>query len=192
MSKSIREKYNIPQEAKVLLYVGNISENKNQLQMVRVFGMLTEELRSNTYVLFCGEDHAKDGIIENEISKVPDSDHLILCGGVDRTMMPDYYSEADGVVLLSFAEGFGLSLIEGMHFGLPCVMPIDLDAFEDIYDDNSVVSVKRRSDDDVAKAVDVLITQKWDKDTIKVYSKKFESEAMAKKYEHVYQTIIEA
>lgn len=190
MSKSIREKYNIPQEAKVLLYVGNISENKNQLQMVRVFGMLTEELRSNTYVLFCGEDHAKDGIIENEISKVPDSDHLILCGGVDRTMMPDYYSEADGVVLLSFAEGFGLSLIEGMHFGLPCVMPIDLDAFEDIYDECAVVGIENRDDQTVATAMRTLLDKEWDRDRIRSYSNKFAPAAMANGYLDVYEKVV--
>ena len=188
---SIREKYNIPQEAKVLLYVGNISRNKNQVQMVRAFGLLPNEIRNNTWVLFCGEDHAKDGEMEHLIETTPDHKHLVLCGGIDRIAMPDYYKEANGVVLLSFAEGFGLSLIEGMHFGLPCVMPKDLDAFVDIYDDSVVVAVKSRGDNDVAEAVIELLTREWDKDAVKEYSKRFESEAMAKKYNKVYQTIIE-
>lgn len=191
--KSIREKYNIPQEAKVLLYVGNISKNKNQAQMVRAFGSLPEDLRGQTYVLFCGEYQIKDGDIDIEkaISNTPNTEHLVLCGGVNKEKMPDYYREANGVVLLSYAEGFGLSLIEGMHFGLPCVMPKDLDAFEDIYDDCSVVTLKSRSDNDVAEAVTELVTRLWDKDAIKEYSKRFESETMARKYNNVYQTIIE-
>ena len=182
MSKSIREQYNIPHEAKVLLYVGNISKNKNQLQMVRVFGMLPEELRRNTYVLFCGEDHAKDGTIENAISQVPDADHLILCGGVDKSIMPDYYAEADGVVLLSFAEGFGLSLIEGMHFGVPCAMPIDLDAFEDIYSECAVVPIQGRDNKTVATALQNLLKKDWLREAIVRYSDKFSSDTMARNY----------
>ena len=64
-------------------------------------------------------------------------------------------------------------------------------AFEDIYDDCSVVTLKSRSDNDVAEAVIELVTRLWDKDAIKEYSKRFESETMARKYNNVYQTIIE-
>lgn len=186
---SIREKYNIPQEAKVLLYVGNISKNKNQVQMVRAFGLLPEDLRKRTYVLFCGEDHANDGELENLIASTPESEHLVLCGGVDKFEMPEYYKSADGVVLLSYAEGFGLSLIEGMHFGLPCVMHHDLDAFDDIYDEMSVVEAKGRDDADVAEAIESLLSKEWKKDAIKIYSKRFEPGMLAQKYVDVYHSI---
>lgn len=186
----IRKRYGIPQSAKILLYVGNISYNKNQAQMARAYGLLSEEKQKNIYVLFCGAGHVKEGEIENVISNTPNSEHLILCGGVDKTEMPDYYRQADGVVLLSYAEGFGLSLIEGMHFGLPCVMPKDLDAYEDIYDDCAVVTVNERCDSTVAEAVENLLIIHWDQEAIKNYSKKFESEVMASKYKQVYHTII--
>ena len=190
MSIYIREKYNIPLDAKVLLYVGNISRNKNQVQMVRAFGLLPPDVRKKTYVLFCGEDHSRDGEIEKVIAYIPDADHMILCGGVDKGKMPNYYKEADGVVLLSHTEGFGLSLVEGMHFGLPCLMPKDLDAYADIYDDSAVVVVKERYDSAVMEAVGELLSRNWNKKTIMKYSKKFEPEAMAIKYKQVYQTII--
>ena len=44
-SVDIRELYGIPKEAKIILYVGNISENKNQIQMVRAFSLLPTDLR---------------------------------------------------------------------------------------------------------------------------------------------------
>ena len=189
MSMFIREKYNIPQDAKVLLYVGNISRNKNQVQMVRAFGLLPNEIRNNTWVLFCGEDHAKDGEMEHLIETTPDHKHLVLCGGIDRIAMPDYYREANGVVLLSFAEGFGLSLIEGMHFGLPCVMPKDLDAYEDIFNKVAVVGVAGRSDDKAAIALTELLTKQWNRDEIIAYSEKFNSQEMAKRYKKVYELL---
>ena len=179
MSKSIREIYNISQEAKVLLYIGNISNNKNQVQIVRSYGLLPDEVRKHTYVLFCGEDHAQDGEMENTIANMLDADHLILCGGVDKSMMPNYYKEADGVVLLSYAEGFGLSLIEGMHFGLPGMMFCDMDAFEEIYDERAIIGLKMRGDEVVANGLKSLLLTKWDKETIKGYSIKFSSANMA-------------
>ena len=189
-AKTIREEYNIPQEAKVLLYVGNISKNKNQVQMVRAFGLLPEDLRQRSYVLFCGEDYANDGELENLIASSPECDHLVLCGSVNKEMMPGYYREADGVVLLSYAEGFGLSLIEGMHFGLPCVMPRDLDAFEDIYDDCAVIAIDDRSDSVVAISIEKMLLTKWDAEAIKDYSVKFASTSMAQKYLNEYKAII--
>ena len=91
---------------------------------------------------------------------------------------------------MSLSEGFGLSLIEGMHFGLPSMSFTDVDAFEDIYDDSAMVGVESHTDEAVANGLERLLTNKWDKEKIKVYSKKFEPENMAEKYVEVYQRTI--
>ena len=183
---SIREKYNIPKEDKVILYVGNISKNKNQVQMVRAYGLLPESMRKQTWVLFCGNNHSDDHELEELIAHSPDNQRLVLCGGVQKSDMPSYYNEADGVALLSIAEGFGLSLIEGMHFGLPCMMFSDMDAFEDIYDEGAVVAVTDRDDKAVAEGLSQLFETEWNRCMIKEYSEKFSSETMAKKYIKAY------
>lgn len=46
---NIRIKYSIPDNAKILLYVGNINENKNQEQMIEAFGLLSEADKCNTF-----------------------------------------------------------------------------------------------------------------------------------------------
>lgn len=185
---SIREKYNIPTEARLMLYVGNISENKNQLQMVEVFNLLPDHLQHQTWVLFCGENHmGDDSSFEYAVKNSPSATHLIVCGGIKKELMPDYYRAADAVVLLSKTEGFGLSLIEGMHFGLPGLMFTDMDAYEDIYDESAVIGIPDRNNQSVAEGIEKLLTNNWDKETIKKYSKKFESKAMAHNYINQYQ-----
>lgn len=186
--ESVREHYNIAKGAKVLLYVGNISQNKNQEQMVRAYSLLSEDLKRNTFVLFCGKENPTVALRE-AIETTGYPNHLFMCGSIDKNEMASYYKAADGVVLLSIAEGFGLSLIEGMHFGLPCAMPSDLDAFVDIYNENACVGIKDRSDKAVARSIEMLLNADWDKNTIKEYSKKFESENMAKKYIEVYNSL---
>lgn len=186
---SCKEKYSIPQNAKLLLYVGNISDNKNQRQMVEAFGLMPVLLQENTWVLFCGRPPV-DGSFEKYVNEKPYSSHLVLCGVVDKNTLSAYYKQADGVVLLSHAEGFGLSLVEGMHFGLPCAMFRDMDAFEDIYDERAVVAINKRDNDDVASAIAMLIKDDWNRDAIRDYSKKFESKAMANNYMSVYKRVM--
>lgn len=190
MLKSIREQYNIPSNAKILLYVGNISVNKNQLQMVEAFGLLPAALREQTFVLFCGQNHDATNKVEKAIIDSSFASHLVLCGGVDKKDMASYYQAADAVVLLSKAEGFGLSLIEGLHFGKPCLMFTDMDAFEDIFDVNAVVGVSDRSSQCVAEGIEKLLSNQWDENKIKSHSEKFGSRTMAKNYVGIYKTIV--
>lgn len=189
MSKSIREKYNIPLDAKIVLYVGNISENKNQRQMIESFSLMPAQLCKQTYVLFCGDLYDDSLKLKQLISSTPYPDHLILCGSIKKEEMPKYYQEGDAVALLSYAEGFGLSLVEGMYFGLPCMMFSDLDAFEDIYSDNVSVAIENRRDSTVANSMEKLLNKHWDRDFIKQYSLKFSSHEMAMNYIKVYNSI---
>lgn len=185
---TIREIYNIPQDGKILLYVGNISVNKNQQQMVKVYALLPERIRRNTWVLFCGRP-SQDGSFEKAVKESPFADHLVLCGNVPKETIADYYREADGVVLLSVAEGFGLSLIEGMHFGVPCAMFKDMDAFEDIYDACAVVPIENRDNTSVASALEKLLESNWEKKAIEGYSQKFNNDSMARNYVTVYTNL---
>lgn len=181
----IRELYNIPPDGKILLYVGNISVNKNQQQMVEAYALLPDYIRNKTWVLFCGRP-SQGGSFERTVKESSFADHLVLCGNVPKETIADYYREADGVALLSVAEGFGLSLIEGMHFGVPCAMFKDMDAFEDIYDSCAVVPIEDRDNTSVASAVERLLETSWDKKAIKEYAQKFNNDSMAKNYIDVY------
>ena len=187
----IKKKYTIPDNAKVLLFVGNISRNKNQEQLVDAFGMMPDELCKNTYILFCGRNNEPGYSIDEKIAKSPYCSHLILCGNVDKKDMPAYYEQSDGAVLLSIAEGFGLSLIESMHFGKPCMTFCDLDAFDDIYDPCAVVALKDRNNQTVADGLTKLLQKEWDSEVIKQYSERFDSNQMADNYLSAYKQVIE-
>lgn len=177
--------YDIPNDSKILLYVGNVSLNKNQRALVSAFPLMEDSICEKTWVLFLGRYSDDDDIIDL-INKSKYKEHLILCGAIDKEKVAEYYEQADATVLLSVAEGFGLSLIEGMYFGLPCVMPKDLDAFEDIYDECAVIPINNRNDTTVATALQMLLSREWDKETIMKCSEKFQSERMAEKYLNFY------
>ena len=187
---NVKEKYGIPPTGRILLYVGNISKNKNQEQMIKAFGLLPEVEKVNTYVLFCGRNLTQDYTLDKIVANHPYRNHLVLCGNVDKQYMDDYYKAADGVVLLSYAEGFGLSLIEAMHFGKPCLTFEDIDAFDDIYNERVVVGIQERSDEKVASGIVELMTTNWDNIFIEEYSKKFSIDRMASNYISVFNSVI--
>lgn len=186
----IRAKYGLPADSKVILYVGNISYNKNQQQMIESFELMPSCLCENTFVLFLGRDiepgYEVGALIRN--SKYPE--HLILCGNVDKELMENYYEQSDGVALLSHEEGFGLSLIEGMQLGLPCIAHKDMYAYEDIYDSTAMIGINDRTNESVALALESLLTKKWDKNSIVKYAEKFGMESMANQYIDCYKKVI--
>ncbi len=185
----VRSLYGIPQDAKIILYVGNISYNKNQQQLVEAYPLMPEQLCENTYVLFAGRNIEPGYDIAPLIERSKYKEHLILCGNIDKDKIASYYQQADGVVLLSFEEGFGLSLIEGMQFGVPCISHKDMYAYEDIFNPVAMIGVDNRSNESVAKALETLLTSDWDRKAIKEYAKSFGMEAMADNYINYYKEI---
>ena len=186
----VRQKYGIPEEAKVVLYVGNVSKNKNQKQIIDAFGLLEKEIASNVYILFLGGQLDTTYTVDILTRNHPYKEHIIAAGFIDKLLLPNYYAQADAVSLMSISEGFGLSLIEGMHFGLPCMCFDDIDAFEDIYTPDAVVGVPEHTDARAAKGLMELLTRHWDKEAIQEASTRFELGTMADKYIQVYHKIL--
>ncbi len=186
----VKKSYNIPAEGKIILYVGNICERKNQRQIINAFDYLPNIVANNTYVLFLGSNKVIDYNINTFINNSKYKSHFIYCGVVEKDMLASYYRQADAVALLSVSEAFGLSLAEGMHFGLPSLAFYDIDAIKDIYHPDTMICVKDHSDKCVAEGMVELLSKKWNKETIKSISKKFDSEVMANEYMKTYNTHI--
>lgn len=178
---NIRAKYNIPAEAKIILYVGNQSYNKNQKQMVRAFSRLAQRRQENTYVLFLGGIN-KEYNLQEEINKQQSSAHLIVCGTIPKEQVVSYYKQSDATALFTNAEGFGLSLTEGMSYGLPAIAIKTIDTFEDLYSKASMIGVDRYDDQLIADGLEELLVSKWNKDDIIKYSAKFASSEMPDEY----------
>ena len=185
----IRERYGIAEENKICLAVGSVCERKNQIQIVRAFAILPEHLRESTRLLLIGEI-SEESQIKKEISRLR-LEHLVTCCGfVNSEELPSYYAAADLNILASKDEGFGLSIVEGFVYGVPCVTFSDLDAVSDIYDENAVELCFSRTDESFAQVISAALQKKWDKDAIKRHSQRFLLQAMAEKYMDVYSQTI--
>ena len=185
-SVEIRKVYNIKKDSKVALCVGNFSENKNQIQVVRAYAELPKSIQEKLTILFLGNNEG-DKRVEQLISNLNLGGRLIVCGHIRKSEINYYYASADFTILASLREGFGLSIIEGFFFGLPSLIFDDLSVFNDIYTSKAVLALSSRSDNDLRAGIIKMVNLEWDNKYIKLYSNKFSLSSMASRYNSFYK-----
>ena len=187
MIDDIRVKYGLKKNDFVIAYVANISENKNQRQVVEAFKLIDKQTRLNIKVLFVGRDGDE---LKQIIQEYGLQESLIVCGGVPRKEVGDYYQASDATILTSHSEGFGLSIIEGFVYGKPCLTFADMPAVIDLYHEKVMIKLPDRYNNTLAEGIVTLALRQWDEEWIKEYAKQFSLENMAENYVELFQSII--
>lgn len=188
-NRNIRKALCIGEDKKIILSVGSVCGLKNQVQTIRAFSQLTDKEKDGAVLVFVGTVHPSYKIAE-EIERLKLQGKVFFSGFVSRDELKNYYSAAALTVTASITEGFGLSMIEGFLYGVPCVAFSDLDAIGDIYNECAMLLCEERSDEALANAIRNALTVQWDKDQIIEHCKKFSLEAMTEKYNAVYKRLI--
>lgn len=116
-SPLIRDRLGIPQEALVLLAVGEINLNKNYTELLKVVGMLTKDY-PHLYALIVGDGPLK-GSLQRLISRAGLGERVRLLGF--RSDIPELLAASDLVVSFSKREGLPVSLIEAAAAGRPII-----------------------------------------------------------------------
>lgn len=110
-----RAELGIPQDAFVVISVGELNENKNHSTVIRA---LARTDIPNSYYLICGEGKLKQQHFELA-QKLGISEKVKLLGF--RTDVSEILRACDCFVFPSFREGLSVSLMEAMAAGLPCI-----------------------------------------------------------------------
>lgn len=115
----ITAKYGLPET--FILYVGDVNWNKNIIGMLKAF----RELEAVTLVLvgkaFTDEALSETREINKMIGSLRSAKDILKLGFVPDEELAALYSLADMYVQPSFAEGFGLPILEAMACGCPVV-----------------------------------------------------------------------
>ena len=185
----LKEKYRIPIQSKVLLYVGRISKEKNLSFLVDAYIKLE---RDDTYLVLVGGGP----LLKEFRNQIPEKikKNLILVGEVPYPEVLDYYSMGDIFVFSSLTETQGLVLAEAKAAGLPIValfagglvdvvrsgvdgylLPRNLETF--------IEHLKRLLEDDALR-------QKMGQAAFKDARERFSSTAVAKEVETIYNSLI--
>lgn len=105
----------------VILCVGELNKNKNQLTVIRA---VSEIIRENTGImLWLAGNGPYEEILRDEIEKLNLQDHVRLLGY--RTDLENFTGSCDILVSASFREGLPLNLLEAMACGKPVIASVN-------------------------------------------------------------------
>jgi glycosyltransferase involved in cell wall biosynthesis len=133
--QTIKAEMGFSKDAKILLYVGRLTLEKNVHTLLKVFNAL-QRLMPNLYLILVGEfldvPLAEFGVYSLNIAstlirlidklKIP-ADHVQLLGSKTPAQLRDLYNVADVLLnmTLNHDENFGYSQVEAMACGTPVV-----------------------------------------------------------------------
>ena len=173
---------------KVILSVGSVSSGKNQIQLLRAFSLLPDEIKSKSMIFLAGQD-LTGGMVADYVMNNHLEDNVVICGFLSRKELAGLYQIADYNALLSISEGFGLSMIEAAKYGVPSLTFSDLDAIKDL-DPESMCLLQERTDEAVANGLMRMFATEWNKKSICKSVERFNDEIYFK-YLDVYNQIID-
>lgn len=114
--QKLRSSLGIPQDRKIILAVGRLSKEKDQVSVVKAMKKLQN--CSDPYLVVVGEGPERSSI-SNRAKLLGLADRVILVGHQDD--LKPFYSLADVVVISSRSEGSPNVLLEALASGVPLV-----------------------------------------------------------------------
>ncbi|MEZ8732904.1 glycosyltransferase [Vibrio splendidus] len=181
-----REQYNIPKDAFVYLFLGRLCKDKGIDELIESFQSISGN-GSQSYLLLVGPNESDYG---NEFFNKLDNKNIIPVG---LTTKPEVFFNASNVLVLpSYREGFGTTVLEAAACGIPTIAS-DIYGLSDavvhnktgllhtVRDINSLTACMRKfeSNPDVCKKMGILAKER-------VYNE-FTSNYLADELLHFYK-----
>jgi L-malate glycosyltransferase len=174
-----------------ILYVGDMSKNKNLLNLLESVYILSSSLSVHLTVVGGSEIDADNNGLFNVLGR----DMTTFLGRVEEeSELRSIYREHDIFVMPSYTETFGIVYIEALSQGLPIVHSKG-HGVDGLFKDNTVSEVADPySPNDIARAVltllDRLCTDKSLPSLCISESKRFNWEEISKKYVEIYRGVL--
>jgi len=104
-----------------LLYISRLEHPaKNQYRLIEAYEKLPPEITARYKLVLCGADWHGADVIHARANSSPLKDRIVMTGFIANEDLEEAYRGSMAYVFPSLFEGFGLSLIEAMHYGVPC------------------------------------------------------------------------
>ncbi len=114
------EHYNL-QAGHYIFYVSRLEHPaKNHLRLIQAYEGLPRELTDQHALVLAGSPWKNTEALKDYARRSPLRDRIIFTDFVPAEELPEAYRNASLYTFPSCYEGFGLSLVEAMHYGCPC------------------------------------------------------------------------
>lgn len=121
---SIAEILKFSNGRKIALYVGTLDKRKNLDRLILAYTELKSTERSRLCLVIAGSSPSYKGsdhstFLKELISKNHLGNDILMTGRVSQELLKGLYENAWFLIQPSLDEGFGLTIVEAMQFGLP-------------------------------------------------------------------------
>lgn len=177
---SLREKYNLPTDKKIILFLANNFKDKNKGGQYLL--KLAKRLENEPYIL---------GVIG--LADLPKFNNLVSFGYIsDRINLAEIYSLADLYCFLSAVETAPLSVLEAMSCGL-AIVGFNIKALNDLVNEKNGRLVDYGNDEKLAEAIcdiisDDLLLKTMGEHSRKIILDNFVQKNMYLLYEKIYKS----
>ena len=168
-----------------ILYVGQISKNKNLIATIRACEVLISENYNIKYTVI-GE------ILDKEYAKCLEKDFITYIPQVEQKELLDFYSKNDIFVMPSITETFGLVYAEAMSQGLPVIYTRG-QGFDEFFEEGVVgYSVDCHNYNEIAQKI-ISIAKNYSSLSQNCYQLciKFDWETIGNQYQEIYKELSE-
>ena len=102
-----------------ILYMGRLVSGKGLENLVKSYSLLADDIRVMVRYVIVGDGYLRKSL-EKAASEMGVSDRIVFTGF--QNSPGRYYASSDVYILPSEHEGFPVSLLEAMSYGLPCII----------------------------------------------------------------------
>jgi len=188
----IRAKLNLPENAKILLFVGRLSKEKNIRFLLNMFKIVKGKA-PNTFLCLAAKG-PEESSLKSDVENLNLKNNVLFLGQIPYPDILNYYKMADIFVFSSKTETQGIVIAEAKACGLPVVAINAKGVKESVIDgvdgfltdeDIALFSEKVLSlcNDDKKRAI---MGKNAEEDAMK----RFSSKNIAKKFEWVYNSLV--
>jgi len=180
----LHNKYSIPSDKKILLYVGNLTPHKNVEMLISAFAKMQNRndcclvLAGKAFDLFSGNQKAKELGIEKSVFQT---------GFISQEELIDLYNLADLFVFPSIYEGFGLPVLESLACGTP-VACSNISSLPEVGGE-LVFYFNPMDENDIAMQIDKALNSKQEPKELRSYALQFSWEKTAEKTLNVLNSV---
>jgi glycosyltransferase involved in cell wall biosynthesis len=152
---AFRNKFGIPQDRPVLLFVGRVAHEKNIGFLLKTLASVRKEIPDVLFVI-AGEGPARESL-QQETKELGLNENVMFIGYLDRhTELNSCYCSADIFIFSSRTETQGLVLLEAMAQGVPVVSTAELGTRDVLRDGLGVWIAQEQTADFSGKIVKML------------------------------------
>ena len=194
--KITREELGFTDDEIILISVGRLVKRKGFEYAIRAVSRLINNYNIKNIKYIIVGDGPERGFLENLAKKLGAVEKVEFMGFVSEEKKYQLLSISDIYVLSSLHEGFGICLLEAMHFGLPIVATNDGGHTDFLTEGRNALLVPIKDDIALAEKIAELIKNESLRKSIsqnnKKDVKKYYIEEIAMYYERLFKEIIES